>query len=372
MTKNRFLRLIDEGFVYQADPGTDHAVACGSRCVVFDNGEIACSFMIQSGLGINDFKPLLTYSKDGKFWQKPVLLWKEYLNQYSIFGSISKSPDGKLFFYGTRTKIDSRGESFWCQATQGLKENELVYAISEDNGRNWSNLFVIPKPFRCAAEAPGAMCITRKGLWHACFSPYNTFDPGLIVQRNQVVLLTSKDHGKSWQSTSMMKFPESYATSAEAWVIELADGKLLGTCWKLNQKDGTDFPNAYAISCDDGRTWKTGCTGIMGQSTALTPLDDGRAFFIYNQRKVEPYGVRLAVVRPGETSFDVLCDEPVYIAGKPAMKNSATGHSDWTLFSFGEPHAVVLGDRTILVVLWCIEPQQAGIRYLRFEASKLL
>ena len=138
-------------------------------------------------------------------------------------------------------------------------------------------------------------------------------------------------------------------------------------CWKMNQKDGTDFPNAYVISRDDGKTWKTGCTGIMGQSTALAPLHNGRAFFVYNQRKIKPYGVHLAVVKPTETSFGVECDEPVYIAEKPSMKNSATTHSEWTLFNFGEPHAVVLNDKTILVVLWCIEEQLAGIRYLRFE-----
>ncbi len=366
---NNFFKIVDEGFVYRTIGNT---VACGPRCVALDTGEIVCSFMIQSGLGINDFKPVIVCSDDGQKWNNLIIPWEHLSNTYSIFGSISCSYDGQMFFFGTRTKIDARGESFWSEATQGLKENELIYGYSLDKGKSWSEFFVIPKPIPGAAEAPGAMCITKSGSWHVCYSPYNTFDPNLFVERNQVVLLTSRDRGKSWSYKPMLRFEQHYATAAEAWVIELADGRLVGTCWKLNQKDGSDFPNPYTLSFDGGSTWTPSkSTGIMGQSTALAPLPDSRALFIYNQRKQIPYGVRLAVVNPSDVDFGIDVNEIVYNAEKPAIKQSATSHSNWTNFSFGEPHVTVLKDRTLLVVLWCIEQNGGGIRYIRLEAPEL-
>lgn len=369
---SRFFKEIESGFLFNAEPGTDHAVAAGPRCVVTGKDEIVCSFMVQSGLGINDFKPVLLRSKDGRNWHSPVFLWEHLTRRYSIFGSISRSPDGQLFFFGTRTKIDFPGESFWSEKTQGLKDNELVYAYSSDNGHTWSEPFIIPKPISGSAEAAGAMCITKTGSWHICYSPYNTFDPNLFVERNQVVLLTSRDRGKNWSYAKMMNFDEPYASAAEAWIIELSDGRLFGTCWKINNKDDTDFPNPYTISYDDGKTWThPESTGIKGQTPSVTPLPDGRILFIYNQRKIAPCGIRLAVAKPSENKFEIEIDEPVYMAERPSIKESATTHSDWTSFTFGEPQITILPDKTLLVVFWCIEPKKAGIRYIRLNAGNL-
>lgn len=365
-------KVIDSGFVFQAIEGTDLAVACGPRCLVNDR-EIICSFMVQSGLGINDFKVALMRSCDGKKWQDMSFPWKHISDEYSLFGSMSRSAEGEIFFSGTRTRINIPGESFWQEENQGLKENELIYAFSADDGRTWSEFFVIEKPVAGAAEAPGAMCITGKGSWHICYSPYNTFETNLSVERNQVILLSSRDRGKSWSHTQMLSFQEKYASAAEAWVIELSDGRLFGTCWKINNNDGTDFPNPYAISYDDGSTWtETRSTNIMGQTPSATPLSDNRILFIYNQRRIQPYGIRLAVINVFRDVFRIESDEMLYLAEKPSTKDFATSHSDWTTFSFGEPHAVILPDKTILVVFWCIEPQQRGIRYIKLNAADLL
>ncbi|MCM8759439.1 MAG: glycoside hydrolase [Candidatus Omnitrophica bacterium] len=369
---NDVFEIIDSGFVFNAEKDTDHAVACGPRCLVTTE-DIICSFMVQSGLGINDFKPVLMRSYEGKKWQDMSFPWKHLSNQYSIFGSISCSNDGEIFFFGTRTKIDIPGESFWRNENQGLKENELVYARSLDNGKTWTEFSVIPKPFLCSAEAPGAMCITKSGSWHVCYSPYNTFDSNNFVERNQVVLLTSRDKGKTWSYTRMLSFEELYSSAAEAWVVELADGRLFGTCWKINQKNGSDFSNPYAVSEDDGRTWsKTQPTGIMGQTPALAPLPDGRIFFIYNQRRVPPYGIRLALISVLDVGLRIDADEMIYCVEKPSIDAFLKSHSDWTNFNFGEPHVAILPDKTILAVFWCIEPENRGIRYIRLDAKNMI
>lgn len=365
-------RIIDSGFVFDARKETSGAVACGPRLVA-GSREILCSFMLQSALGINDFKPVIVRSYDARTWSSPVMPWKHLSDTYSIFGSLSRSPSGELFFFGTRTKIDIPGESFWSEETQGLKENELIYSYSTDNARKWSQLLVIPKPVPGAAEAAGAMCITKSGSWHVCYSPYNTFDPDLYVERNQVVLLTSTDRGKTWKYTRMLKFDEEYVSAAEAWVIELADTRLFGTCWKINLKDGSDFPNPYSISTDDGNSWQTvKSTNIHGQTPSVCPLPDNRILFIYNQRRVAPYGIRLALASVSEMDFIVEADEIIYRAVIPEKGDFAVQHSNWTGFNFGEPHVAILPDRTIVAVFWCLEKKQWGIRYIILDGKNLI
>jgi hypothetical protein len=52
-------------------------------------------------------------------------------------------------------------------------------------------------PVSGSAEAPGTMCILNSGRWIAPYSPYNTFDPNLKVDRNQVIVMYSDDRGRT-------------------------------------------------------------------------------------------------------------------------------------------------------------------------------
>jgi hypothetical protein len=339
--------------------------------------------MVQSQLGINDFQPMLARSADGgQTWSEAQPLWPHLTERYSIFGSVSRAPDGHLLYFGTRYPIDTPGESFWSDATQGLKANELFWSRSTDDGRTWAEPQVIPMPIPGAAEAPGALTVTRSGRMICCYAPYNTFNPQLAVDRSQIVALHSDDAGQTWRHNSMIRFASEHSTGAEAWVIELADGRLLGTTWHMNQQDKTDHPNAYALSLDGGDTWlPTRSTGIMGQSTSLAALPDGRALFIYNQRKHGEPGVWLAVVRPTADDFGIESNEIAWRAQTRTQSGSSGEHPEWTDFSFGEPAVALLPAHTLrlrpglalntvkgqalLLVLWCVQPQGQGIRYVR-------
>ena len=357
---------ITEGFVSQRQPDTPTSVAAGSRCAVTPPGEIICTFMVQSCLGVNDFKPVLSRSFDqGVTWTEPALMWPHLQDTHSIVGAVSQGPDS-LYFYGARYPIDQPGEGFWSEATQGLKDNQLFWARSLDEGRTWTEPIVIPMPIPGTAETTMPMCITTRGRWVCCYAPYNTFDPEVKVDRRQVVALSSDDRGKTWKHASMLRFQEG--TAAEAWLVELADGRLLGTGWHMREDNSGDYPNAYALSHDSGLTWTaTRSTGIMGQSTALTPLPDGRALFCYNQRKHGEPGVWLALVRPTESDFGVESNEIVWRAETRTQTGTSGEHTDWQDFSFGEPSVTVLPDATLLVTLWCVQPSGRGIRYTKIR-----
>jgi hypothetical protein len=362
-------KILAEGFVSRRPEAGPTAMAAGARCAWTERGDVVCAFMTQSKFGVNDFKPMLARSLDGGLsWSEAALIWPRLAASHSVFGAVSRAPSGELLFFGARTPIDRPGEPNWCDATQGLKQNALFWARSDDSGVTWTEPQPVPMPFPGAAESACPVCAARDGAWHACYSPYNTFDPAVKPDRNQVVLLTSFDQGNSWRHTAMLRWADPLSTAAEAWVVELADGRLLGTCWNLNQRDGTDFPNAYAVSANGGVSWSpTRSTGILGQSTALCPLPDGRALFVYNQRQHGEPGVWLAAVRPDADGFGIQWNQPLWRAPQPAP--DAQGHSEWTSFAFGEPAATVLPGGDILAVWWCLGADGRGIRYARLRLA---
>lgn len=367
-----WVRLKDGWVTKCATNQGPRAITVGPRCALLPNGDLLCSFMFTAALARSDFLPVLFRSTDsGETWTKQGPIWPDLQERWSIYVSISRDPGaGDLFLFGSRTPIDNPGESFWSEATQGLKQNELIWARSTDLGRTWTSPAVIPMPIPGAAEAPGAMCITRQGRWLAVYSPYNTFNPEVTVERNQVVVVRSDDRGKTWSHTSMLRFSDVHSGGAEAWVIELADGNLLGTSWHISHGQGKEYPNAFALSMDGGLTWQpTQSTGIMGQSTALAALPNGGALFIYNQRKHGKAGVWLAEVQPTETDFGVRSNEIIWRAATPTQSGSSGQHEEWQDFSFGEPAVVVLPDGTLLAMLWCIQPGGRGIYYVKLTRN---
>ena len=104
----------------------------------------------------------------------------------------------------------------------------------------------IPMPIPGSAEAPGPLTVTSRGRWIACYAPYNTFDPSVVVDRNQIVAVFSDDEGRTWRHTSMLRFADPDAGGAEAWVVELSDGRLVGTCWSMSLATGVDTPIPFA------------------------------------------------------------------------------------------------------------------------------
>jgi hypothetical protein len=325
--------------------------------------------MLTRALGTNDFVPMLYRSLDqGRTWVEHGPIWPHLIERWSIFVSISRDAAGRLYLFGSRSPIDVAGETFWSDATQGIKQNELIWAMSRDGGRSWTEPAVAPMPIAGSAESPCPLCITRDNVWLAPYSPYNTFDPALAVDRHQVVALRSEDQGRTWSGQATLRFAEADSTAAEAWLIELADGRLLSTTWHLNRPGAEDYPNAYALSVDGGRTWSaTRSTGLRGQSTALAALSDGRALFIYNQRKFGEAGVWIAVVRPTATDFGVETNQIAWKAATRTQSGTTGDHAQWSDFAFGEPAVALLAPDLLLLVLWCAQPDGKGIRFVQLR-----
>ncbi len=147
--------VVDDSWLFQTKQDDVRPVAVGPRCVVLTDGSLGCSFMLQSRLGCNDFMPVIARSSDGGVtWSDPIPVWPKLAEQYSIFCSLSHGQPGELLLFGTRTPINMVGEPFWREETSGIKQNELIWARSSDDGVNWTLPIVIPMPIPGSAEAP--------------------------------------------------------------------------------------------------------------------------------------------------------------------------------------------------------------------------
>ncbi len=361
------VEILGESAVTTRTTGTSTSIAIGSRLAVLDENEVVCSFMLQTQMGSNDFKPTIARSFDGgRTWEQEERIWADRTDDWSLFVSVSPGPAGELLLFGAECPIDQPGEPCWSDETKGLKQNQLIWARSGDRGRTWCDPRRIPMPIAGAVEAAGPICVTREGTMLACYSPYNNFDPTVKVDRNHLAVLRSADGGESWVYQATMRSPNENAGYAEAWLVQLADGRLATTCWVYDHETGQSIPNQYALSKDDGRTWAGSLsTGIMGQSVGLAPLPDGRLAMVYNQREAASPGVYLAIASPSEDGFGIELNEPIWLAAETNQSDGETAFEDWTDYAFGEPALTVMPDGTLLAVLWCAQPEFRGIRCVR-------
>src|SRR5580698_1234210 len=124
-TSSTAFEVIGTGWVNQRDPHAPQPVAAGSRCALAPDGTLVCTYIPHTAIGINDFVPAISRSSDGGItWQEQGPIWPRLGSTFSIFCSISRAPSGEMFLFGPRTPIDTPGESFWNESTQGLKQNE--------------------------------------------------------------------------------------------------------------------------------------------------------------------------------------------------------------------------------------------------------
>jgi len=359
---------IGSGAVYLSPDGVEE-LAINPRAAVLPHGGIVCSFMLQSGFGINDFKPQLAFSHDGgRSWTEPRLIWPHLVDKLSCIGQVSTIPGtNSLLFYGVAFPVEIPGEIYWRDDILGLKQNSLMWARSDDGGQTWSEPHLVALPHPGSAEAQGPICVTKDGTWLASYAPYRNWDPAAEFELNCLMQLRSEDEGKSWSFSRIMTFAEHDSGAAESWIAECG-GVLLASCWHTNLAEtGGDFSNKVAVSVNGGRSWSGPLdTGIQGQSTALLTLDARRVLLVYNQRKLGEPGIRAAVLDPHDGGVEIIADEMLWAAKTATRSNSSGDHADWTDFAFGEPALIRLDQFRFLLVFW-EKGGQNGISFRLFE-----
>ena len=367
LIKMSIFETINEGWIARRRPGENGRIG-GPSCAVTGSGMLISSYITQSAMGRNDFVPHLARSQDGGVsWQDNGPIWPHLAETWSILVTVSRAPNDDLYLFGSRCRIDGPAETFWCETTQGLKENELIWSQSCDDGETWTEPAVIPMPVAGSAEAPSPMCVSRDNRWLCCYSPYHTFDATLQVDRSKAIVLVSDDRGQTWQHRHMLSYVKPETGTAVAAITQLADGRFLGAGWHLHLSDQEDYPNGFALSNDGWHWGPTHSTGIMGQAVGLAALPDGRVFMSYTQRKHGAVGIGIAIARPEPNDFGLEHNEIVWHAEQAQRHNSHGDHSEWLDFAFGMPVPTLLNADTLQLSFWLHQADGRGVRYLRLR-----
>ena len=353
-------RTIAEGDVFS----TREKVTCsGSRTAVLPDGRLICVFSSESGSGVNDFVPMASYSDDGVHWSEAKPIWPGLTASKSMTAVVRPTQDGRVSLCGIGFEIDRPGENWWIDELAAFKKNWLIWSVSED-GYHFPEPQWLDPVFPCGAENPGGMLVEEDGSMTLVYSPYPLADDPKAADTNCLVLMRSSDGGRTFSAEKISKV-EGPSEYAEAWIDRLSDGTLMISVWQTASRETSD---QYLLSFDGGKSFSGPfAQPFSGQSTALTAWKEGTALIVYNQRKEQPAGVRLARARPDKDGYHLLEDQLIWEAQSTTRNASSGDFSQWTDFSFGEPHVTVLPDGKLLATLWYEQGDVKGIRYLLLE-----
>src|SRR5262245_6780561 len=112
MSQTGMFTVEEQGFVYR-NPISEPKVwmTAGPRVVALHADEVLCACVRTKQTTTNDFVPALSRSIDGgRTWQDEGPIWPELAERWSIFASISRDADDRLYAFGSRTPIDRTGE----------------------------------------------------------------------------------------------------------------------------------------------------------------------------------------------------------------------------------------------------------------------
>ncbi len=130
---------------------------------------------------------------------------------------------------------------------------QFVLVFSDDNGKTWSKPINITeqvkKPeWKMFFQGPGMGIAMKDGT---LVIPAQNVD---AKGTPHAMLISSKDHGKTWTCSS-----EAEASCTEAQVVELSDGSLM-----LNSRDNRGGVRTVKTTRDLGQTWETHPTHRKG------------------------------------------------------------------------------------------------------------
>lgn len=256
------------------------------------------------------------------------------------------------------------------EARFGSGRNEAVLCTSPDAGRTWEGPRVLPFDRPYPLEISDAILCLPDGRLVA---------PAALLPAEdrlgeQVIGLVSEDGGMTWPRTTVVfEHPARRHGYFEHKFALLPDGAVLAVCWTVTlDRELVDQPNSFAISRDRGETWTTPrSTGIQGQTMCPLALDRHTLLVAYN-RRYGRQGIVVALVRLEDDAWQVESETLAYDAEAVLEEGVAgTGVETFDAFRFGFPSFLRLQDGGILLTYWAQPPgtQHFGIYAARTEVA---
>jgi sialidase-1 len=367
------LRLLSEGILYRNPrPGYKAECAYLPNVVPISDAELVCFYRIGSAFYSSDGRIARVRSIDGgQSWTPEGVVWdpKHDSTPYS-YGAphASRMRDGSLVVIMHRRDDTDPDRPQFNAETGGLRQMDIVLTRSTDAGHTWSTPQKLELPaVDGTIDTPSQIIELNDGRWFlACEVWKGWDDAGPLHIKGFGVF--SADGGKTW--VDRVDFPsasDSEKMYSHSRYTRMLDGRIAALQWTQKVGTGEDFDLHFVISDESGRQWsQPKPTGIMGQTSWLADLGDGRLAATYTSRDRMQPGINV-IFSPdaGHTwdmehqvmVWDAVGQEYLGVTHKPSYPAS---HDN---IAFGKPNTACLPNGEIISSWWCT---QACVTHARF------
>jgi len=198
------MEIAGRGVVFFGEVGSDRSNACfPGVCSVPGGRWMVCFRSAPKKTDSFPQKVLLTWSDDeGAKWADPVEPFSPPVldGKPGIFRGGYLTPLGGERVLAVLYWVDASDYSlpFFNEETEGILPSRLFLALSDDEGRTWSEPWLLDtSPYDMETPITGPVLVLPDGEWALQFETNNSYYDS-SVWRHSSVLMFSRDEGQSW------------------------------------------------------------------------------------------------------------------------------------------------------------------------------
>ena len=374
------LRVVDSGFIRQAEPGTGHATFTYPAVVALSSGHLLATFRSGSTKDTSDETTELFKSSDGgQTWrQRPLPLHTEVNGKDgSARGChITEIEPGHLLAAVMWVDRQSYpGKPLFNPETEGCLPMEILLFDSNDFGATWSEYRVMPMPAEIGPPSITSPIMKLRNGTLAMSIENNKIYEDISKWYQRVVLFHSADKGQTWGPAVVSGCdPTGRIFNWDQRTAVAPDGRIVAFIWTYDSQTNTYLNIHRRISCDSGYTWSQAeDLGFADQPGHPAILPDGRVVLSYVDR-FNTQSIRARWTPDISASFDQETEAVIYTHQKSNSVSSHTGTTkdalgDMGVWSYGMPYAEVLPDGDVIAVYYAGNSEAMNACWARLRLS---
>lgn len=374
------MQLIDQGILFQAEPGTRRAVLTFGTLLSLSDGGVLATLRSGPNKDSDDEAVELYRSDDGGHNWRALQLPASDHAIGGVRGSLKVcylteiAPGHVLAAAMLIDRENYPGKPLFNPDTEGCLPMFIVLAESRDGGESWSPWRLIPTP-----EELGPASLT---------SPVLSLPDGrlvLSIETNKqyedatrwyqrVVLLHSTDGGRNWGApVTAGQDPSGRIFNWDQRLGLAPDGRIGAFLWTYDSEERRYLNIHRRISGDGGLTWSVAeDLGFPDQAGHPAILPDGRVVLPWVDR-FQSHAIHVRVASAIDAPFDPASDLTLYsllgTGSRDGGETTGAMLADMGLWTFGLPFAELLPDGEVLVVYYAGSEAAMDIRFARLKLT---
>lgn len=336
-----------------------------------DDGTILASHQLGEAFESVNGTTYLSKSTDGgKTWEAPYGVFDktEDVVPTTNYCKISKADEKTLIMFGYEYFREDPTLPIGNPLTGGMLDDRIIVSYSKDNGKTWTPREGIDSKASPCVEASAPITVLQDGSWATPITNTQAWD-GSVTLPITGRLLRSYDCGKTWNDDVVcMEFPQGNITCYEQRLCQLENGTIVVIGWNEDPVTGKLLNNHYTISTDNGKTFSAPMdTGIHGQASSVCAIGGNRLLALHAlRREAEHPGVYGYVVDLSDGKWNIVDSQLLWAPAMPVVADKKMA-AIFSFLKFGQPGAIQLADKSVLMSHWIQEEGQYKTICTRIE-----